>query len=279
MRTRGTILASIGLVCAIASRASAVVIYAQTGFNDQSGINSDATAGSPYALDQTINGRANGEPGWSGPWVTLNGGAQGGDANAVVKASSAFEGDGGLAVTVAPFGSTQFYRDFAAQRTDHFVVETRANFGSVGEFQGLVIQDNYPLAANNTGPAWRLTGAVGSRHFEVFDGTYDGLGTWENTGIAQKPGQWQMAVADIDVVTQQWTFSVDGVMYNAPDPLGYERAVPQLNALYYFDTAAGSVDSIVVREVPEPGSLGACAAAGALISLARRRRPRIASSL
>src|SRR5258706_5834151 len=188
MRTRGTILASIGLLCAIASRASAVAIYAQTGFNDQSGINSDATVGSPYALNQTINGRANSEPGWSGPWTTLDGGAQGGDANAVVKASSAFEGDGGLAVTVAPFGSTEFYRDFAAQRTDHFVVETRANFGSVSEFQGLVIQDNYPLAANNSGPAWRLTGAVGSRHFEVFDGTYDGPGTGENTGIAQKPG-------------------------------------------------------------------------------------------
>jgi hypothetical protein len=274
MGTARTILASIIFACAVASRASAATVYAQTGFNDQSGINSDATVGSPYALNQTINGRANNEPGWSGSWVTLDGGAQGGDANAVVKASSALEGDGGLAVTVGGLGSTQFYRDFAAQRTDHFVVETRANFGSVGEFQGLVIQDNYPLAANNSGPAWRLTGAVGSRHFEVYDGTYDGLGTWENTGIAQTPGLWQTAVADINIVTQQWTFSVDGVMYNAPDPLGYQRAVAQVNALYYFTTAAGSVDSIVVRDVPEPGSLATCALAGALISLARRRRQR-----
>jgi len=132
----------------------------------------------------------------------------------------------------------------------------------------------FAQAANNSGPAWRLTGAVGSRHFDVYDGPYDGLGTWENTGIAQTPGQWQTAVADINIVTQQWTFSVDGVMYNAPDPLGYQRAVAQVNALYYFTTAAGSVDSIVVRDVPEPGALSVCALTGGLISLARRRRHR-----
>jgi hypothetical protein len=273
MRTGRTILASVGFLCAVgASRAGAATIYAQTGFNDQSGINGDATVGSPYALDQTIDGRANSEPGWAAPWKTLDGGGDGGSLNAVVRGSSAVEGDGGLAVTVGGRGSTEFYRDFADARTDRFVVETRVNFGSVGDFEGLVIKDNYPLAANQSGPAWRLTGAVGSRHFEVFDGTYDGLGTWENTGIAQTPGQWQTVTADIDVVTQTWTFSVDGVSYNAPDPLGYERAVPQLNALYYFDTAAGSVDSIVVRGVPEPGSLGACAVAGGLVSLMRRRR-------
>lgn len=273
MSTARTIVASlVSLSAAAAALPAAAAIHAQTGFNDQAGINSNPTVGSPYAIDQTIDGRNTGEPGWSGAWKTLDGGGNGGGPNAVVKASSAFEGDGGLAVTVASLGSTQFYRDLAVARTDHFAVETRVNFGSVGEFQGLVIKDNYPLAANQSGPAWRLTGAVGARHFEVFDGTYNGLGTWENTGIAQTPGQWQTVTADIDIVSQTWTFSVDGVSYNAPDPLGYERAVPQVNALYYFNTAAGSVDSIVVREVPEPGSLTALAATAALISVSRRRR-------
>jgi hypothetical protein len=250
-------------------RASAVTIYAQTGFNDQSGINSDPTPGSPYTLNQTINGVSNNEPGWTGGWTTLDGGGDGGDANAVVSASSAFEGDGGLAVTVGTRGSTEFYRDFGT-RTDHFVVQTEVNFGSVGEFDGMVIEDNYPLAANVNGPDWRLTGAVGSRHFEVFNGTSNGLGTWVNTGIAQTPGQWQDAVADINVVTQQWTFSVDGVTYN--QSLGYQGAPPQLNAVYYFDTAAGSVDSIVVRATPEPSLALTTFAAVGILSVLRRRR-------
>jgi hypothetical protein len=268
MRYAPVILASCFVVGGIFSHASAATIYAQTGFNDQSGINSDPTPGSPYALNQTINGVSNNEPGWTGPWTTLDGGGDGGSSNAMVSPLSAFEGDGGLAVTVGGRGSTEFYRDFGL-RTDHFVVETEVNFGSAGEFDGYVLEDNFPLSANVNGPQWRLTGAVGSRHFEVFNGTSNGLGTWDNTGIAQTPGQWQDVVADINVVTQQWTFSVDGVAFN--QSLGFQGTPPQLNAVYYFDTAAGSVDSIVVRSTPEPSVLVSFAALG-LPTLLRRRR-------
>ena len=239
------------VVSVIASGADAAQFYAETGFNDQSGINSNPTPGSPYALNQSIDGYANSEPGWTNSWTVLNGGALGGGPNAVVSPSSAYEGDGGLNVTQAILGSTEFYRDFNT-RSDEFVVETEVNFGSVGEFDGLVIKDNYPLGANVTGIQWRLTGAVGSRHFEVLTGNSTGVGTWVNTGIAQRPGQWQDVVADINVVTQTWTFSVDGVGFN--QTMGFIGAPPQLNSLYYYDTAAGSVDSIIVRATPEPGT-------------------------
>jgi hypothetical protein len=268
MKYARAILLPILVISGIFARQCAAGIYAQTGFNDQSGINSDPTPGSPYTIGQTINGVMNNEPGWTGPWTTLNGGGDGGSSNAVVSASSAFEGDGGLAVTVGSLDSTEFYRDFGT-RTDHFQVSTEVNFGSVGEFDGLVIEDNYPLSANVNGPQWRLTGAVGSRHFEVFNGTSNGLGTWIDTGIAQTPGQWQDAVANINVVTQTWMFSVDGVSFN--QTLGYQGAPPQLNAVYYFDTAAGSVDAIVVSSIPEPSSLACFAVIGSLTLLRRRR--------
>src|SRR5690349_2811717 len=70
MRLALAVLVSCFVAGAMAWRSNAVPIYAQTGFNDQSGINSNATVGSPYTLNQTINGRGNGEPGWTGPWTT-----------------------------------------------------------------------------------------------------------------------------------------------------------------------------------------------------------------
>lgn len=267
MRYTTAFLTACVVIGGMAWRASGE-IFAQTGFNDQSGINSNATPGNPYTINQTVDGVSNSEPGWTGPWVALNGGALGGGAFAIVKTTSAFEGDAGLSIIPGSFGSTQVYRDFGA-RTDRFVVETEVNFGSVGDFEGLVIQDNYPLSANRNGPQWRLTGAVGSRHFEVFNGTSNGGGAWLNTGIVQTPGQWQGVVADINVVTQQWFFSVDGVPFN--QALGFQNAPPFLNALYYSSSASGSVDSIIVRAVPEPAAL-ATLGAGALLALIRRQR-------
>lgn len=251
-------------------RASAVTVYAQTGFNDQSGINSDPTAGSPYAIGQTINGRATNEPGWGGAWTTLDGGALGGDTYAVVSSTSPYEGDGAVALTVGSRGSTEMYRYFAANRTDDFVVEQRVNFGSAGEFDAYVMQHDNPLVTG-TGPQWRLTGAVGQRHFEVFNGNYAQGGTWINTGIAQTPGQYQNVVVDANVVAQTWTFSVNGVAY-AGAPLGYVDALPQLSGLYYFTTAAGSVDSIVVRSTPEPSAALAGVAIAGVLGLKRRSR-------
>jgi hypothetical protein len=258
------------LAASVGLRARAITVYAQTGFNDQSGINSDGTVGSPYAIGQTINGRVTNEPGWAGAWTTLNGGALGGDSNAVVSSTNPYEGDGAVALTVGSFGSTEMYRYFATTRTDEFVVEQRVNFGSAGEFDGYVTQNDNPLSTN-AGPQWRLIGAVGQRHFEVFNGNSLGGGTWLNTGIAQTPGQYQDVVLDVNVVTQQWSFAVDGVHYTGSS-LGFISQPAQLSALYYFDSAAGSVDSIIVRSTPEPGaSVAAIAAIGAL-SLARRRR-------
>jgi hypothetical protein len=257
-------------------RADAAEIYAQTGFNDQAGINSDPAAGSPYTIGQTVDGRGSGEAGWGGNWVTLNGGGLGGGEAAIVKTAAAFEGDAGLAVVPASNGNTTAQRKLAEARTDHFVVETRINFGSVGELQGRPMADNLPIQINRIGPLWQLSGPVGGRHFFVWDGQSNQSGQFEDTGIAQTPGEWQNVVLDINVAAQTFTFSVDGVPYNAPDPIGFYDAAAVINSVSYLSSASGSIDSVIVRSVPEPTVspvLGALSA----IFLGGRRRSRARS--
>jgi hypothetical protein len=246
-------IASSVFACAVAaasSRAPAQEIYAQTGFNDQRGINAVAAAGSPYALGQTIAGYGIGEAGWDGTWRVLDGGAEGGDPNAIARASAAFEGDGGLEITRGALGSTVVRRRLAEGITRRFVLETRVNFGAVEQFFAQPLEDNYPLSADREGPMWRITGPVGARHFEVFDGRSDQLGDWEHTGIEQRPGEWQNVVIDANVATQRFTFSVDGVAYNAPDPLGFFNAPTRINSIAYLSTGSGYLDSVIVRGAP-----------------------------
>ncbi|SRR5260221_13470199 len=153
-----------------------------------------------------------------------------------------------------------------------FIVEQRVNFGSAGDFGAIVMGHDNPISTG-TGPLWHLIGPVGQRHFEVFNGNFAGGGTWINTGIAQLPGQYQNVVVDVNVVTQTWTFAVDGVPYTGSS-LGFQNTLAQLSGLYYGSSAAGSVDAIIVRSTPEPGSAMACLALPGILALRRRSRRR-----
>jgi hypothetical protein len=261
-----------GALAVVAAPAPAQPVYAQTGFNDRRGINADAAPGSPYALGQTVAGRGTGEFGWDGTWRVLDGGAEGGDAYAIVRAGAAFEGDGGLDITRAPLGSTVVQRRLARGITRRFVLETRLNFGAVEGFVAIPQEDNYPLAANREGPMWGISGPVGARRFAVFDGQSNQLGEWEDTGIEQRPGEWQRVVIDANVATQRFTFSVDGVAYNAPDPLGFFNAPTQINSIAYLSTGSGFLDSVIVRMDPDlPGDVNFDGAVNALDLLVVRR--------
>jgi hypothetical protein len=269
------LVASSAFACALAAAAApslAQPVYAQTGFNDRRGINADAAPGSPYALGQTVAGRGTGEAGWDGTWRVLDGGAEGGDPYAIVRAGAAFEGDGGLDITRAPLGNTVVSRKLSRGITRRFVLETRINFGAVEGFVAVPQEDNYPLAANREGPMWAITGPVGARHFEVFDGQSNQLGQWEDTGIEQRPGEWQNVVIDANVATQRFTFNVDGVAYDAPDPLGFFNAPAQINSIAYLSTGSGFLDSVVVRRDPDlPGDVNFDGAVNALDLLVVRR--------
>jgi hypothetical protein len=261
------IVCSVLMIAVAASRAGAQV-FASSGFNDGTGLNADATPGSPYTLGQTVAGRGAGEPGWGGTWFVQNGGAQGGDPNAIVRAAAAREGDGGMELTPASFGSTRAIRQLAEPLTRRFVIEQDVNFGAVG---GLVSGPFQSMLSegDRVGPQWGFSGPVGARRFQVFDGNSNQLGEWEDTGIAQRPGEWQHVVMDANVATQTFTFSVDGVTYNPPDPIGFFNAAAQVDHIDYFTTGSGYVDGVIVRAVPEPGAFPL---AGGLAAFALRRR-------
>jgi hypothetical protein len=270
MKTATTWLWSVGMMSMLGASCVSASIIASAGFNDASGMNSDATPNSPYTLGQTVAGRGLGEPGWAGGWVVQNGGAQGGDPYAIVQNSAAIEGDGGLALIPGSFGSTRPIRTLAQPLSSEFILSQSLNFGSVGDVISGPFQ-HFTSQGDHTGPQWRLTGAVGSRHFEVFDGHSDQSGNWVNTGIAQKPGQWQQVVLDINVPLQTFKFSVDGVMYNAPHPTGFQNSAAVIDNIDYLTSGAGSIDAIVVSTVPEPTSIVLLGAV-AILGLRRKRQ-------
>jgi hypothetical protein len=259
------------VLCALGSSPSyAQDIFASSGFNDASGINGNPTPNLPFTIGQTVANRGIGEPGWAGTWFVQDGGAVGGDAYAIVEAAAAREGDGGMAMVPGGLGSTRAIRQLAVPQARNLVIEQDVNFGAVGgmvsgPFQSMLSE------GDRVGPQWGISGPVGSRHFAVFDGNSNQLGDWENTGIAQRPGEWHHVVVDINVATQTFTFSVDGVPYASPDPIGFFNAAAVIDHVDYFTTGSGYVDGVIVRAVPEPG-VGMLL--GAMVSLALSRRPR-----
>ena len=64
-------------------------LIASAGFNDASGMHSDATPNSPYEFGKSVLGQGIGEPGWLGAW-------RGGWPT--VTDSVAYEGDGSLLI-------------------------------------------------------------------------------------------------------------------------------------------------------------------------------------
>ena len=273
MNSRRTAVLSFGvaLVALFAAAPAPAQIFASSGFNDNAGLNSNATPNSPYTIGATVADRGIGEPGWAGGWFVQDGGAVGGDPYAIVRTVAAREGDGGLSLVPGGLGSTRPIRQLAQPLDRTFVIEQDINFGAVGSvlsgpFQKMLSE------GDRTGPMWSTGGPVGARRFLVFDGNSNQLGDWEDTGIEQTPGEWQHVVMTVNVATQRFTFAVDGVPYNSPDPLGFFNAAAVIDHVDYMATGAGYIDNVVVRAVPEPGGAGFALAAFAGVMLRRRRR-------
>ena len=221
-------------------------VIASSGFNDQSGLNSNPTPGSPFTIGQTVDNRGSGEPGWDGNWAVSQGGAFGGGEHARILAEAAREGDGGLLLEPNPtFVTTRVVRGFTTFQSRRLIIEQDVNFVGVKElYSRPASSDTQP---GSIGPQWRLFGPVGNRRFQVADGQGNGVYFWEDTGIAQRPGQWQHVTVDINVPTQQFTFAVDGIRYNGPDPLGFTGSPASIDYTEYITNSSGWIDNVVVR--------------------------------
>jgi hypothetical protein len=261
------------VACLCIAFESGAAIIASSGFNDAAGLNSNSTPNSPFTIGQTVDGRGAGEPGWADNWLVQQGGALGGGEHALILGAAALEGDGGLQLEPNPiFGQTRAIRRLATPQNRRFVIEQDVNFIGVNSLYSRPSSSAVGNEGVSIGPEWRISGPIGNRHFDVLDGIGDQLeSNWESTGIDAKPGEWQHVLLDINVATQTWTFSVDGVMYNAPDPLGFRGTPPNIDNIEYITDSSGYIDSVVVRDAPEPASLALAPLGIALFALRRRR--------
>jgi hypothetical protein len=226
--------------------ARAQSIIASSGFNDQAGLHSNNISNSPFQLGETVNGFGAGEPGWAGPWAVSAGGAQGGFHLGKAERFAAKEGDGGLSIVPHPEGSWVL-RQLATLQTRQFVIEQDVNFVAAGSLNSRPFHSR-TTQPGSFGPVWRIFGPRTNRRFQVMDGDGAGSGTFEETGIAQKPGQWQHVVVEVDVATQTWGFKVDNKTYVPPDPLNFRGSPAGIDVIEYLTDSSGYVDSVIVRE-------------------------------
>lgn len=242
--------------------ATAVSVLASSGFNDQSGINSNPTPGSPFTIGVTVHNQGAGEPGWDSPWVRLGGF----DDRAPVTNEFVHEGDGAVKLFADNVFGTAFERPWSnivpRVRIDAYVLvrpsasmRGHATFTTEG---GEII--------NRTAAFWEVQSTGFIRVFNKASNQF------EQTGFSTLPNQWNKYSLVLDAPTQSWYFLFNDHAYRADNPL------PFVNPTLFVDRvnmqAAGTltsyVDSITIAAIPEP-SCGVLTLS-ALVSLMVRRR-------
>lgn len=264
MRTLLCLTAAVLL--ASAGNASAQPFFA--GFNDNSGVNSNGTPNSPYNVNGApLNGQGAGEPGWFAPWQTI-----GGDVTVVN--TGAFEGDGVMRMTG---GTAQVVRSLQLPISGIMSVEMQFQIQSsitLGNGVNFYFTSNGLPNGVNEGPVWQ---ASGDGRFRVVDGVENTVGTLEDTPFLWTPGAFQRIRVDVDMLTRTWGFSVNGVFYNPPDPLGFRGSPNFLDSVNFLNGInapnAVLIDRIYIGPVPEPSSL-ALAGLASIAGLVRWRHKR-----
>lgn len=241
-------------------------IIAMSGFNDQTGINSNPTPNSPFNVNNTqIAGQGVGESGWLSPWQ------QGANPATVVNTGQA-EGDGAVRIQdTGGIGRILASPLAGVVRIEHQF--TMASSVVVGQGVNHVVLQTTNAAI---GPLWQ---ASADGRWRVVDGVEDDVGTLETTPFTWTPGVFQTIRVDINVVDRTWQFFVNGARYNSPDPLGFRGSPVFLDQFNVMNFTSGSntpfIDAVIVTQlpIPEPSSLalaGLAAAAG--IAGWRRKR-------
>lgn len=189
------------------------------GFNDASGINADSTADSPYKIDDAVVGRGMGEPGWAEAWVL----GTGFPGTAHVQSAIKFEGDGALR---AANSTNAIFRSWAPASTAGLVtVSQMLYFPPDGGVQQYLQGDG----ANETAATAAQWHAFPNGNFLVLDS-----GVFEDTGIPVPEDAWTQVDVRVDLDARTYEFAVNGVTYNAPDPLGFRGTTPNLHRVVYL---------------------------------------------
>jgi DNA-binding beta-propeller fold protein YncE len=165
-------------------------VIAEAGFNDATGLNSDATPNSPYPLGKSNVRGGFGERGWQGTWTA-------GDKIAYVKDVVA-EGDGAVRLT----GTTGFARSWSKAQKGTFAVEMKVRAPKGGGGSCYLKYETH----ETTGPYWRIANG----QFLVMNGRGDGAGDWIEVAPC-KPDTWYAVRQTIDVEKRVSVFRVGGI--------------------------------------------------------------------
>ena len=224
----------------VGSQLSEAALIVSAGFNDASGINSDADPNSPYELNALAAGQGGSEPGWAGPWL-------GGGGTAIVQDAITFEGDGALRV----FPTTGTGRNWSDGQTGNFVVEQRLRFTANSRTVIYIEDADFNSVISGQGP---VIHAFPNGTISVNDS-----GTNEIISMGWVPDVWYTFTTVIDFPSQTYEFFLDGVKHNAPDPLGFRGGPGKIDRIRYLSEVSGTGTYVDQFEVfipepePEPG--------------------------
>lgn len=228
-----TLLAAAALLTCHQSAVQADTI--QSGFNDSTGINSDGAPNSPFTLDSSLQGQGGAEPGWAAPWVVSPGSAE------VLSVSGGFEGDGAAAF----FGNTA-----AATRAVASPLESRFRVTFRVMIPGPITRDVIFRVQDSTGQGVNAIAVQINVESDFRVRVVDG-GSVEETGIFLTPGTFHNVTVEVDPVTKTWIFFLDGVQFNAPDPLDFRGNPAQVDEVQFLNEIAapnGSfLDAVIVE--------------------------------
>ncbi len=225
---------------------AAATVLASSGFNDQIGINSNATPNSPFQIGVTVHGQGVGEPGWDSPWVRLGGF----DDRAPVSSEFVYEGDASTKLFADNIFGTAIERPWfnivPTVRIDSYVlVRPAASMRGNATFTTMGGEIETRTAAY-----WEIASNGDIRVFRK------ATNQTINTGFSTLPNTWNKYSLIIDTPSQTWKFLFNDQEFQPPQPLTF------LNPTNYVDRvnlqAAGTlnsyVDAVQISAVPEPQS-------------------------
>jgi len=211
---------------------AATAVLASSGFNDQAGINSNATPDSPFQIGVTGEGQGLGEAGWDGPWRRLGGF----EDRAPVTSEFVYEGDASTKLFADNVFGTSIERAWfeivPVVRIDAYVL-VRPAAAMRGNAVHTTMGGEIPP---RTAAYWDILSNGDIRVFRA--ATNQSI----STGFTTLPNVWNKYSLILDTPSQTWTFLFNDRAFQG-QPLTF------LNPTNFVDRvnlqAAGTLNSYV----------------------------------
>ena len=229
---------------AVAPGYAATTVLATSGFNDQTGINGNPTANSPFQIGVTVHGHGVGELGWDAPWARLGGF----DDRAPVSSEFVYEGDAATKLFADNTFGTSMERPWS-QIVPKVRIDTYVLIRPSASMRGNATFTNEggEIPAR-TAAYWEIQS---NGNIRVFDkSTNQSVAT----GFSTLPNVWNKYSLILDTPSQTWSF-----LFN-DRASGTTQSLSFLNPTNYVDrvnlqalgTLNSYVDAVQISVAPVP---------------------------